>query len=43
MGIDIEWAVLVSITGIALTIAILAVVNMKFKHSNQNNVKPKEL
>jgi len=38
MGIDLEWAVLVSITGIALTIALLAIINTKFKHSNQKNV-----
>jgi len=43
MGIDLEWAVFVSITGIALTIALLAIINMKLKHSNQKNMNLKEL
>ena len=43
MGIDLEWAVLVSITGIAMTTTLLAIINMKLKNYSQNNVKPKEL
>lgn len=39
MGVDIGWAVSVSLTGIAITAILLAVINMKFKHSNQNSTK----
>jgi hypothetical protein len=39
MAIDIEWAVSVSLTGIAITVVLLAVINIKLKRSNQNNTK----
>ena len=39
MGVDIAWAISVSLTGIAITATLLAVINMKFKHSNQNSTK----
>ena len=39
MAIDIGWAVSVSLTGIAITVVLLAVINIKLKRSNQNNTK----
>lgn len=39
MAIDIGWAVSVSLTGIAITVVLLAIINMKLKYSNQNNTK----
>jgi mannose/fructose/N-acetylgalactosamine-specific phosphotransferase system component IIC len=43
MATDIAWAISISLTGIAITTVLLAIINMILKHSNQNNTKTKDI
>jgi mannose/fructose/N-acetylgalactosamine-specific phosphotransferase system component IIC len=43
MATDITWAISVSLTGIAITTVLLAIINIKLKHSNKNSTKAKDI